>query len=69
MDIKLNAIKEHNHMLNYDTNRLALFAVGLSLLMGAEASAQLTADWVERHEGVDGFFFGFKVPTNLVTDS
>ena len=56
-------------MLNYGTCRIALFAAALSLVMGAETSAQLTPDWVERHDGVDGFFFGFKVPTNLVTDS
>lgn len=56
-------------MLNYRTYRLALFAAAISLVMGAEASAQLTPDWVLRRDGVDGFFFGFQVPVYLVTDS
>ena len=69
MDIKPNAIKEHNHMLNYGTYRLAVFAAALSLVMAAEASAQLTPDWAVRRDGVDGFFFGFQVPVHLVTDT
>ncbi len=39
------------------------------LLSAAEASAQLMPDWVVQRNGVDGFFFGFQVPTYLVTDS
>ena len=37
--------------------------------LAGQASAQLTPDWVARHAGVDGFFFGFQVPVNMVIDS
>ncbi len=47
-------------------------AIGVALaalLSAADASAQLTPDWDVRHFGVDGFFFSFNVPANIVTDS
>jgi hypothetical protein len=40
-----------------------------ALLGAAEASAQLTPDWVMERDGVDGFFLGFRVPVHLVIDS
>ena len=63
MDINLNAIKGDQHMLNYGTSRLSLFAATLSLVMAAEASAQLDPQWVQR------FDLAFKdTPTGVVVD-
>lgn len=39
------------------------------LAFTGHTAAQLTPEWTAQHTGVDGFFFGFQVPVDVVTDS
>ncbi|MCH8252175.1 MAG: SBBP repeat-containing protein, partial [Planctomycetes bacterium] len=41
----------------------------LPLVLAYPASAELIPEWDALHAGVDGFYFGFKVPVGVVTDS
>ena len=65
----MSASKPACRLVIVSAYRRALFAAAMSLLMVAEASAQLTPDWVARKDGVDGFYFQFQVGVDVVTDS